>query len=259
LALAGVQCVHFDNLPEGSFYGGGELDSALTSMEVSGRILGLSKDSGAVPLRPVWFLSGNNIAPYKDAYRRWLPCRLETPFESPHERDDLEIKDLRKHVRDNRPQLLADALIILRAHALAGRPVDWKAPLGSFEEWDAIVRGAVWFATGNDCLETQRTASTEAPERIEKMALLDGWQELPDGTTKGHTVKEAVELVRDGPAIYSKLSDAFSNFPGKNGQPDGKAIGLRLRGMRGQIFSGMKLERGEDARGGLTRWRVVTF
>ncbi len=85
LALAGIGAVHFDNLPEGGFYGSGELDSALTSTDVSGRILGASKESGSVPLRPVWFLSGNNVSPFKDAYRRWLPCRLNTPLESPHD------------------------------------------------------------------------------------------------------------------------------------------------------------------------------
>ena len=89
------------------------------------------KESGSVPLRPVWMLSGNNVSPYKDAYRRWVPCRLNTPLESPHERNDLTVANLRQFAREHRPQLLADALTILRAHALAGRPVNWTAPLGS--------------------------------------------------------------------------------------------------------------------------------
>ncbi len=81
-------------------------------MDVSGRIVGASKESGSVDLRPVWMLSGNNVSPYKDAYRRWVPCRLNTPLESPHERDDLAVTDLRQFAREHRVELLADALTI---------------------------------------------------------------------------------------------------------------------------------------------------
>ncbi len=109
LALAGVSAVHFDNLPEGGWYGGGELDSALTSMMVEGRILGASRESGAVPLRPAWFLSGNNISPGKDSYRRWLPCNLATELESPHERDDIQVSNLRQYVAEHRGEFLRDA------------------------------------------------------------------------------------------------------------------------------------------------------
>jgi hypothetical protein len=86
LALAAVPMVHFDNLPEGGFYGGSTIDSALTSTITSGRILGLSRDSGNVPIRPVWTLSGNNVSPTGDADRRWLPVDLVTNEENPHER-----------------------------------------------------------------------------------------------------------------------------------------------------------------------------
>jgi Bifunctional DNA primase/polymerase, N-terminal len=257
LALAGVGAVHFDNLPEGGFYGSGELDSALTSTEVSGRILGASKESGSVPLRPVWFLSGNNVSPFKDAYRRWLPCRLNTPFESPHERNDLEVSNLRQYARKHRLELLSAALIILRWHAIAGRPVNWSAPLGSFEEWDQIVRGAVWYVTENDCLETQRKASFDSPDRLEKIALLVGWSELPHGLITGHTIKEAVELAKDQPDSYSALAAAFSNITTRDGKTiDSAAIGRKFRGLRDQNHGGWVLESAGAVQGGVTKWRV---
>ena len=109
LALSGIAAVHFDNLPEGGFYGSSELDSALTSSMVEGRILGQSRESGSVPLRPCWFLTGNNISPGKDAFRRWVPCNLQTDLENPHERSDVEEKDLRHHVEQHRAELLLDA------------------------------------------------------------------------------------------------------------------------------------------------------
>ncbi len=257
LALAGIGSVHFDNLPEGGFYGSGELDSCLTSTEVSGRILGASKESGSVPLRPVWLLSGNNVSPYKDAYRRWVPCRLNTPLESPHERDDLEVTDLRQYAREHRSELLADALTILRAHAQAGRSVGWKAALGSFEEWDRIVRGAVWFATQNDCLVTQRQARDDAPDRLEKVALLTGWSELPVGQKSGYTIKEAVDEVKDKPGVYETLAAAFGAITTKDGKTiDTAAIGRKFRGLKDQNQGGWILESAGTSDGGVIRWRV---
>ena len=258
LALAGVSAVHLDNLPEGGFYGSTELDSAVTSATVSGRILGQSKESGSVPLRPVWFLSGNNISPLKDAYRRWLPCRLDTTLESPYERDDLEVSGLRDYLAEHRPELLAAALTILRGHALAERPVGWKAPLGSFEEWDKIIRGAVWWVTGNDCLTTQRLATNESPERSEKKALLNAWAALPDGRA-GLTVSQAIDLVRVENNLPSRFPDVLAAFKAisKDGRLSANAIGYKIRGMQTQNIDGMRFERIGNHRVLGVLWRVV--
>ncbi len=261
LALAGVSAVHFDNLPEGGWYGGGELDSALTSMLVEGRILGVSRESGPVPLRPVWFLSGNNISPGKDSYRRWLPCNLATELESPHERDDIEVPTLRQYVLEHRGELLRDALVILETHARAGRPVHWKAPLGSFEEWDRIVRGAVWWATWGDCLESQRVATADSPERLEKLALLTAWDEhqqhfLP----RGMTCAEVLEAVRpakpDEPSPYPEFYAVLAGLSRNGKLPTARELGDKIRGMQGQIIEGRKFVKGDEWKHS-TVWRVV--
>jgi hypothetical protein len=265
LALAGVPVVHFDNLREGGLYGNSELDSALTTIEAEGRILGTSRESGPVPLRPCWFLSGNNISPSKDAYRRWLPCNLETALENPHERDDYDVKDLRNHVREHRADLLHDALVILKAHALTGRPpaVNDKgqpvAPLGSFEEWDTMVRGAVHFVTGNDCLTTQRKAAAEAPDRQDKLALLEGWAQLPDGGARGSglTIEEAIRLAADSPATYPMLHSALMRFSKDGKMPNHQRIGYTIRGMVRANIGGFRFERNGENRDHATLWRVV--
>jgi hypothetical protein len=256
LGLSGVPVVHFDNLPEGGFYGSGAFDSALTSTVVEDRILGLSRDSGPVPLRPVWTLSGNNISPAKDAYRRWLPCGLMTPLEIPHERADLAVADLRQHLVKHRGELLRHALVILKAHAIPGRPVGWKAPLGSFEEWDKIVRGAVWFATGNDCLETQRKATRESPERLEKFALLTGWAKLPNGITDGHTVHEAISTVMSMPDLYPGLHELFRTSLWNGKRVDANRLAYRLRSLKGTPIEKMTLERAGENDAGTSLWRV---
>ena len=118
---------------------------------------------GPVPLRPLWTLSGNNVSPSRDAYRRWLPSHLRTDLESPTNASTFEDRDLLTTVRTSRPDLLRDVLIILKAHAIAGHPRGEWAPVGSFEEWDQIIHGAVWYATDEDCLTTQRHAAANRP------------------------------------------------------------------------------------------------
>ena len=118
-----------------------------------------------------------------------------------------------------------------RRGALAGRPTgDW-GPLGSFENWDPIVRGAVWWATGEDCCTTRKTAAAEAPERLNKIALLEAWKALPGGGPDGPgvTIEEACEFAsptfncstgKTAPEPYPELRRALLRF-----SPDGKLPG----------------------------------
>ena len=147
LALSGVQLVLLDDLDEGQSYGNGPLDSMITETKIGNeRVLGTMQQTGEIHLRPTWCLNGNNLAPARDAHRRWLICNIVTELEHPEERK-VEREDLLDQVHKHRATLLRDALIVLKAHALAGYPKgDW-APLGSFYKWDKIVRGAVWYAT----------------------------------------------------------------------------------------------------------------
>jgi hypothetical protein len=261
IAMAAIPIVHFDNLPEGGFYGGGVMDSALTSRFAEGRILGQTRESGPVPLRPVWTVSGNNISPFKDAYRRWLPCNLVTTLENPHERKDLDAKDLLAVALDQRAKRLRDALIILKAHALEGRPTgDW-GPLGSFEEWDRIVRGAIWFATKTktDCLTTQRKSAAERPDLSQKAALLQGWLDADPGR-KGMTAEEALaiaEYTGDDPRACPTLRAALLGISKNRSLPTSRDVGYKLRSMKATPLNHMRFEASEETRDGDRLWRVV--
>jgi hypothetical protein len=275
LALAGITAVHFDNLTGGR-YGSSELDSALTSTIVSGRILGASKESGPIPLRPCWFISGNNLSPGRDAFRRWLPCNLKTALENPHERGDLTESNLRQYVASHRGELLRDALTILRAHAFAGRPVCGPARLGSFEDWDLQIRGAVYFATGGDlggpgldCLTTMRKAVEESPEFAEKRALLDAWAMVPGAgdNGKGMTCAYARELSEHIPATkgqpmvltrYPDLRNALLELSRDGKLPSTSAIGYKIRGMKNENVGGRCFQVAGDERGSVL-WRVATL
>lgn len=260
-ALAGTPIVHLDNLTEGWSYGSGPLDSALTTMTVSDRILGRSETTAGLELRCCWFLSGNNVSPKKDAHRRWLVCNLVTPLERPEERDDIEIKDILGHVRRNRPALVRAALTILRAHAVAGWPNGGWAPLGSFEDWDRVVRGAVWFATkGLDCAATRRKAADDSEDRLNKIALLHAWKDLDGGCARyaGLTVSEVHTLVirsSEHDPRAQAIKAALMQFSKKGDVPSGNEIGKVLRGIKGQTIEGMVF-RSKPGAHGVLRWVV---
>jgi putative DNA primase/helicase len=257
LALGGVQAVHFDNLSEGQFYGNSSIDSALTCLVKGGRLLGGNQDAN-IPLRSWWTLSGNNLSPGKDAYRRWLPCNLVTALDRPHERTDVSSDELRAYVTEHRSKIITDALTILVAHARAGRPSHGLGRLGSFEEWDDIVRTAVHFATGNDCLTTQRKASDDSPDRLAKLALLEAWHdELPGQDKQGYTVNEACALVNDKPALYPRMLDVLQSR-GQKGKPiEPTKLGYVIRAMKNTNTGGIKFVDTGVKRNNAVAWSVT--
>jgi putative DNA primase/helicase len=242
LALGGVQAVHFDNLAEGQFYGGSAIDSALTTTMRGGRLLGQSRWINGMPLRPWWSLSGNNVSPHKDAHRRWIPSCLRTELETPYERNDLVIQDLKGHCASQRGKTIADALTILKAHALENHPRMEGGPLGSFEEWDHVVRGAVWYATGNDPLATQRRAAKDAPGRLEKLAMLEAWLSLPRGSTDGYTAQEVIEIASDASPMYEQIRSALMPLGDKGKLPTSNKLGYKLRAWKLENVSGLRFK-----------------
>ena len=96
LAMSGTSMVLLDDLDEGASYGNGPMDSCITENIINERILGGNKLSGPIELRPTWFLTGNNIVPGRDAYRRWLVCNLVSDLASPEERKVTEENILEK-------------------------------------------------------------------------------------------------------------------------------------------------------------------
>ena len=232
-ALATTPIVHLDNLDEGSVYGHGVIDSAITSTKINDRILGSNTLTKNLELALCWFLSGNNLSPGKDAYRRWLVCNLVTREENPEERPDLKIKDILAYVTSRRTTLLGSALTILKAQRAGGPPDRRLGTPGVVRELGPHRTGAVHWATGEDCCTTRKTAAAEAPERLNKIALLEAWKALPGGGPDGPgvTIEEACEFAsptfscstgKTAPEPYPELRRALLRF-----SPDGKLPGAQ--------------------------------
>jgi len=146
-------------------FGCASLDAALTGTVWKDRRLGHTELIEA-PLRMTWYGSGNNVLLAADTARRVCHIRLESPLENPEDRSGFQHADIRKHVRQNRPSLLAAALTVLRGYIVAGRPDQKLKPWGSFEGWSDLVRQSiVWSGQadpGETRTELRETSDSEA-------------------------------------------------------------------------------------------------
>jgi hypothetical protein len=254
-ALAGDRLMLIDNIA--TTFGGSSLDSALTASSWQDRKLGASEMTPPLPLFVVWYATGNNVGLRGDVLRRVVPCRLEAKDEHPEERTDFTIKgDLLHHVRRLRPELVAAALTLLRAHALAGRPDSGLAPLGSFEAWSDVVRSCVHWATGLDPCATRAELRANDPDTIARAALLEGWSELP-GADHGLTVAEALRLLKaDTDGRFNKLKDCLMEWSRNDDLPSAKAIGQRLKLIRARVCNRRSIQSTEYQ--GTQVWKVVS-
>jgi hypothetical protein len=143
LAMEGSPSVLLDNV-SGSL-GSDTLARATTATNWSDRRLG-SNSTVDLPLRTVWFATGNNLNFAKTLGRRVVPIDLDAKMANPENRGAFRQDNLTDYVRSSRPQLVAAALTILRGFYAAGVPRHGGLRMGSFESWDDVVRSAVIWA-----------------------------------------------------------------------------------------------------------------
>jgi hypothetical protein len=164
LLLAGAQCIQIGNVTRP--IGGPFICDVLTSTVQNVRILGESR-TPRVSTRALMMVSGNNVKVRGDMTRRVLFCRLDARVPQPETRRfDF---DAMKEAVDRRGELVAAALTVLRAYEAAGRPRDASStpPLGSFGDWDLLVRGALLWLGLSDPVATQESGR-EDDEDLER-------------------------------------------------------------------------------------------
>lgn len=259
IALAGYRLMLFDNIAQGCPFGGAALDAALTGTAWRDRILGKSELTAELPLYVVWFGTGNNIVLKGDAQRRVIPCRLETKVEKPEERpeSDYMYPNLLEHVRAHRPQLVCDALTILRAFTVAGSPQEPMPTIGSYEAWSHLIRQAVFWVTEVDPVATRERIRAADPTLNTLSALLEGWAELPGGKTR-ITVTEALSILNnpDAKDDFAVLRGALMEWSRNDKLPGPGIIGNKLRVFRKRVLDSRMLD-AATGHGGGQNWRVV--
>jgi putative DNA primase/helicase len=269
-ALSGARVVNFDNVARA--FGGAAIDKCITATDtVQLRVLG-TQEMPVLPWRAVVLASGNNVYAKGDMLARVLCPRLESPLENPETRDQYTHPDrggedaLCLWTRAHRRELVVDALTLLRAYHIAGRPAQPVPRFGGFGAWRTLVAQALVWAGAPDPLGARRgLGGDDDPQRANEAALVAGWALLcrEHGGGTGLTASAAVSHLyppprRDEPPdghdglreSIQGLTGARPGFP-----PATDRLSRALRKLKARPLNGQKLMI-DGKTGGSVRWSV---
>ena len=243
---AGDSVIVMDNCEQP--IGGDFLCAMLTSGTVKARILGKSEVAD-LHSNVLVMATGNNIVPGRDMGRRMMVCRLDAQNERP---DNREFKvDIRKYVKENRPELVVAGLTILRAYIVAGYPNALKK-IGSFETWNWVREAMVWLGC-DDPEKTREQFLISDPRTQVWGEILELWHDCyGNKPTLLRNVKEHDHF--NAPSNYKELCDALMDFADVR-DFNTRSIGSKMKGMVGRIVNGKKLCKVADPR--IAQWYVV--
>jgi putative DNA primase/helicase len=254
IGIEGAPIVLLDNV-EGAL-GSPSLAAALTGTEFADRLLGVSKIV-RVPIRTVWFATGNGLTFKGDLGRRVVPIDLDPKVEHPEDRLGFRYPDLLPHVRSERPRLLVAALTILRAFDLAGRPGHGKPKVGTFEEWDDLVRGAVMWLGLNDPVAGRERVREEGDADLDLIrAVYVAWHAAFEDVAK--TVAEAIAAAASEDELKRELRSALAalDLRGDGTRLNSRVVADRLKRWKGRVVAGLRLETAGKHHQAML-WRVV--
>lgn len=255
-AIGGDQMMLIDNV-EGEF-GWPSLDAVLTSDRWKDRLLGESKIV-ELPMKAVWFATGNNLTVKGDASRRVAHVRLDCKTDCPEERDGFRHPDLKAWISRNRGKLVAAGLTILRGYFVAGRPKAVLKPWGSFEGWSDLIRQALAWIGCDDPGSTRKELVKRADLLVSALArfieALDGFDPKRLGVSTAEIVK-AITPDASGNVASHELRTAIAELcptPGDK-TPGTGSLGKRIGKLRGKFVGNRAIDcRDEDH---TARWYV---
>jgi phage/plasmid primase-like uncharacterized protein len=256
--LAGHGVISFDNCTQA--LDGDLLCQALTQTALTLRPLGGSA-MRHVPTSATLFATGNSLVIAGDMTRRALLCALDPHVERPELRR-FEFNPIER-AEAGRAGYLVDALIVLRAFHVAGCPQADVAPLGSFEAWSRLVRGALlWLDVADPVAVMARTREAD-PKLAALRAVLSEWR-----TAFGREpvrVRELIEMATETTGGFSgsrteftrpDFREALLTVAGAGGAINSRALGKWLSSNRDRIADGMSLQNSGTDRNGVVKWRL---
>jgi hypothetical protein len=200
-ARIGSPLICFDNVD--CLFRGAAIEAAITTGSLTARLLGSSTTLTAA-MNIVWAATGNGMVLGPDMPRRTISIQIDAPPQ-PHLRSGFKHPDLLGYVRDNRPLLYMAALSIVANHLKAGCPAHNESPMGSFSQWDRIIRAAVINAGLSDPFKPTIEVEHEDPE----VALLYKSWIFNEPTSVGDAVRAAVE----SPSVFADLHELLKRCP----------------------------------------------
>jgi hypothetical protein len=271
-AIDGARVVNFDNVARA--FGGAALDKCITA---TGKVQ-LRQLGGNVILTLPWLAvvlaSGNNVWCRGDMLARVLSPRIESPLENPETRDDATYLRRDRAGEDamcawaleHRARLVVDALTLLRAYHIAGRPAQPVPRFGGFSAWRNLVASALVWAGAPDPLGARRgLGGDDDPQRIAEAALVAGWARLcAEHSVTSMTASGAISHLyppprRDEPPdAHDGLRESIQLLTGARPgfAPGTDRLGRALQKLKARPLGGQKLTI-DGKTGGSIRWRAT--
>lgn len=256
--LAGHGVVSIDNCTLA--IDGDLLCQALTQPLLTIRPLGGST-TRTVPASATFFANGNSLVIAGDMTRRVLLCSLDAGQERPELRQ-FDFNPLEQAMA-GRAGFLEDALTILRAFHVAGRPKQPGAPLGSFEVWSDFVRGALLWLELDDPVRTMERTRNSDPKLSALRVLMSEWASVFG--EKPVPAREAIEVAMQLKPSGFEFARAFAlpdfhealmTVAGVGGRINSRTLGKWLGSNKGRIVDGKRLQHHGMDRNGIAKWSV---
>ena len=260
LFLQGAGTVAIDNCAfpiDGNF-----LCACLTQATVSIRPLGTSTQV-TVPTNAFLTATGNNLAIAGDMTRRAIVAHLDPRVERPELRE-FSFEPVAQ-AKAERVRYVTAVLTILLAFKASGAPRQ-SSPLGSFEDWSALVRDTLLWLGCADAVDTMERARVSDPKLDELTAVLTQWQSVigNDKITVRRVIEKATRQTAGTGFDYNKSEFSHPDFreallaiAGQGGAINGKRLGKWLASHAKRIAGGCWIEQGGILEGTAT-WRLVT-
>jgi len=241
--------IEFDNLTS-DLLAHKSLCTALTSEDMSGRLLGQSKTI-SVSTRALFLSSGNNVGPVNDMTRRCLTIGLSSKEEHPAQRA-FKHPDLLEVVRANRGECVSAALTIIRAWIEAGKPSHAGKNLASYGLWSEYCRAPLIWLGCEDPVDNLFRKMTEDPERELLGRLLEAWRDMFGN--KALRVRDVIARVQSQPQARD-LAELLEDIAGDRGKINTRSLGWWLKRHAGRIVDGRQLVQVKGNSSG-DRWAV---
>jgi hypothetical protein len=246
--LSGVPIVNIDNITKR--LGGGTLEAVLTTEFYSQRILGVNKNA-VCSTQVLWTANGNNLSFTPDMARRTILIELDAKVENPEARSFS--RDVEAFALENRGELVSACLTILQAYLLSGTDEDFPALLGSFGQWDAVVRRSLLWLGMPDPVQTQAVIKEGDDSRISLSLFLESWyQEFQGIPQLGRELIVHAQNPGCGADFRMALLDICCD---RAGNPQSKFLGYYLKRNAGVVVNGYRLVKKPKAKHGVP-WLV---
>ncbi len=203
--------------------------------------------------------TGNNLVLVGDLTRRAIVCRLDPKVERPELR--VFEKDPVEAAKRDRAKYLVAVLTVLRSYHVAGKPQK-PVPLGSFEAWSDLVRGALLWLDCPDPVETMEEVRNSDPALAQLRIFMTAWRAIFPGeqVTGPMLIRKAMEQQRtpDGTVefVNEALREALLNVAGRGGAISSRALGIWLSSNKGRIVDGMRIEQNGE-RSHVAVWTLI--